>query len=1269
VSLRDFIETLDAAEDVDDALLDRITSEAGQRSGELRDAIRYCAIPRRFDAEVIGVLRGITDDAPGNAELLGELLNYSFVRPREHGGFVYHDSVRGRLLAEWQSGSERSRFEELTSRLVGHFEAVHAKASQAADDAARVNRIIRRVSPARLGELAEAVERGLLEPLIEAAYQLSLLSPAAALDVIPGYLEQFEDRERYTTARALVAATRDIVLGVPPDDEQQSALAWLAYWDGRLLRSMDRFGEAESVLAPLVEWTAGSRSRPLADIATAGSSYPGEVAGVSVELLIRSAPGQAPGRASAGNNDQLRFWTLGELTMALRSCFKLRDALATSEAEVELGERTQVDPLNLPLSYLRLGAIYLDLEDPAQAAAYARKAIESARSEGDPWPMFWALCSLAVAELGEGERDRAFATAIAALDLARTQMRDRRGPHVALSEFFAGWFASEDPALLDTTHKEGDELASALNDAAPGVQRRIARVGLLRRSGQLTRADKALSSVTREVDESDSDLLRANLAIEAGELDFSRGRLGEALERFESAEAAADRSGLPQVAIDARFRRAQMLARLGRSREAEADFEDAAERWREHGHDIRAALADRWRAMLLRRRGGADADQLAAQADASASQGSAEMRADFLEARGEHEAAAGRWEAGRAARVEAASRRAATRRWDKLARLHADLAELAAAEGRWNEAAREADEAVRAWRVLAEHERYERSPGRKRSDEQNAEGVRGLLSGDMHALEGAREALRAAVQSEPTDAWYRLNLSYAAAAAGDWADAVDALEEALAHAPRLRCDTLERRRGEYHAARGQGWIDRAQYEAAAESFRGSLGILTGPAHESARVRCLIGLGDSLRALGDEGAAAAAYREAEEQADGTATIRLGDLLAAMGHTSDAVDAYRRGVRSHESDVAIEAALRLISTGVSQSEVGSVVETVAAVSGPAAVLAVGDGITTMNEEAAAFAYRIAERDVPVASIRLGDLLQSLNDPGGARAAYERGLASGEGEIAAAAALRLSELLVGEGDVDEAERALRSGLALADPPNAPSLHLKIGQLVAGSDASAAELHLRTAAETGDVFVSSEAWYELGDLLAANGRGLEARDCYWRALRLQDAETSARAGFRLVMLSSDHPDGELDEVVAAVLRTGAQAALQLGDALVERGERGIAERVYREAAGLAGDLFAPDASLRLGAILQVSGSMEEARQAYRQALASVDPTVAPEAAVALHDLGEPTAATVDRVIALGGLAALRVGNLLKERGDNALAERAFERLGSNHADRDQRS
>jgi tetratricopeptide (TPR) repeat protein len=106
-------------EEVARALLD-LTLQAAPP--EMADAVRVCAIPAWFNAGLLALL--LTDPPPAPpckggeiAALLEQIAAFSFVQPREGGGYVYHEAARARLLDWWRKPENRQRFAALNERL------------------------------------------------------------------------------------------------------------------------------------------------------------------------------------------------------------------------------------------------------------------------------------------------------------------------------------------------------------------------------------------------------------------------------------------------------------------------------------------------------------------------------------------------------------------------------------------------------------------------------------------------------------------------------------------------------------------------------------------------------------------------------------------------------------------------------------------------------------------------------------------------------------------------------------------------------------------------------------------------------------------------------------------------------------------------------------------------------------------------------------------------------------------------------------------------
>jgi len=111
-ALRDLLSRGLSAEEIARALLD-LTLQA--TPPDLAEAVRVCAIPAWFDAGHLAFLA--EKDEEQAAALLEQIAAFSFVLPREGGGYVYHEATRARLLDWWREPDHRPRFAALNDRL------------------------------------------------------------------------------------------------------------------------------------------------------------------------------------------------------------------------------------------------------------------------------------------------------------------------------------------------------------------------------------------------------------------------------------------------------------------------------------------------------------------------------------------------------------------------------------------------------------------------------------------------------------------------------------------------------------------------------------------------------------------------------------------------------------------------------------------------------------------------------------------------------------------------------------------------------------------------------------------------------------------------------------------------------------------------------------------------------------------------------------------------------------------------------------------------
>ncbi len=1212
MGLASFIESLGSDGEPEGLLIDRTIELAAEGQPELAVAIELCAVPRRFDQEIIGVLRGI-DDPDANERLLSELRRYPFVRHREAGGWVFHDAAREHLLRRWKAPERRDQFEGVTARLVDYYLAVHERARRAEGHAARIGRIVDSANRDRYLQLAAVLDRRLLAPLAEAFYQLMLLSVDDAVDFLDGRLSELDDRARYGACRALLVAAEGSLVALDGEEPQPLLRDLMRFWDGLLLLRVDRAAEAEKALVPLLE--------------------------------------------DAGTPDEIRYRALGELGQARRSLGDFRGAKRVHEQEVALAQSMGLNSGAVSYSYMRLGDSYIITDEPGAAAACFGDALANAEEAQNVQAIVYAFTALAEAHLADARREEALESAMAALDLARTQLSGHQTVHEFIARCLGRYFAAGPPEVVVAVRAEHEALIAGVGDALRGIRGRAQWVSFLHDAGLLELARRQGAKLEPELEQL-PPLWRTDLLLKLGDIEVDLGHREKALAHFSSAVVATERRAARLFAAEAVQRRGRFLSRLERWDEALADLEMARERWDALGNDVAAAVAGAEQAPALRARGQDDeADRVLREAGARLSDARAELRLVFLKERALHAAALGSWEDANAAAAELAALAERTSLLQDLAEAHETWSTCASMCSREDDAGRHRADAAVARRRLEERRRWKRSRARTKADKDNSEGLRALLSGEPDAAETAHGYFVSAL-GHAAEPWYRLNLVYASIATGAWSAAATELDGTLRETPWLRCHVLSRRLGDLLVTHAQGLLADGEAQAAAEAFQDGVDRLTDAVQEPARLQSLIGLGDSLERLGRAEEAARAYAQAEDRGHPGAAVRLGDALAAAGSADAAIDAYRRGLASpdgRDSERAAIALLELAGDGAAQMRAIVVAEVMKRGAGVAFELAermFADGRFDVAEPL----YASAQHELPLGTLRLAQLHRHVGATDKSREEFERALASDDGDVAALAGLQLGELELEAGRPHDAARALRHVLAIDGASTAGPAALRLAELLLseGQSAEAAAMFQR-AVESDDDDARTRALLALGDLRQGAGDSAGAVEIYTQALGSWDPELAATAGARL-LVAPGAEQVEADQVISAVLQRGARAGLELGDRLDGLGQPALAENVLVRAADMTDDLYAPDAALRLGDLWVNQDRLDDARAAYRRALDSDDATVVPEAALRLVALGEPAQNTTDVVIGRADYASLRLGHMLRERGQTEQASRAFE-------------
>ncbi|MEK6336719.1 MAG: tetratricopeptide repeat protein, partial [Acidobacteriota bacterium] len=374
--LANAIESIGAGENAELEILKILIARASDKDPVLGEVIRFCAIPRRFNAELIGALRQAPDDRETNEVLFTKIVSFSFARKRPDGEYKYNDGTREALLGEWRSPEKREQFDQLNQHLVDFFKAECEKIVRLEPDLAIVATLLQQASPARHVQVTSIFQRRLVAPLLEALYHKSLISAEACYKYFERLFQDHEERGQLIVCDSLLTGTRDCLERLPADSGKERWLKWLLYWRARLKREFREEGQAAEILSDLLPQTE--------------------------------------------DDTLLKLWVLGDLGAIYYQQSKLREAGEKYKQVIELASTSGEDPYNLPIWYHRLAELYAALDEFDDAEENYRKAIVLAKDNASM--EIAAQVDLAGVLYTRGNWEDALNTTIATLHLARTKL-------------------------------------------------------------------------------------------------------------------------------------------------------------------------------------------------------------------------------------------------------------------------------------------------------------------------------------------------------------------------------------------------------------------------------------------------------------------------------------------------------------------------------------------------------------------------------------------------------------------------------------------------------------------------------------------------------------------------------------------------------------------------------------------------------------------------------------------------------------------------------
>jgi len=895
------LERLEAADDPERAILESTLALAEEQDGEFARALRLYAIPRRLNPEVVGVLMERPDEHAENAALLERIAQMSFVIRREDGDLVYHDNVRDILLADWLDPANRNEFAACAQALVDLYEAKHNQIADLERALMRVSWVIRRANDDRYVQLMHALESRLVSPLLDALYYASLISADDGYSLFSKYVESYERAGRIGVCRALVATLRDQLQRI---DRPEAAghLVWLQYWDGRVARD------------------AGDQTL--------------------AESIFRSI--------DPGDDVRLRTWLLSDLGTTLYERDRYEEARLIYEEELALSKATMVDPWNLTVAYQHLGQLAWTVDDLPRARECYGLAVEVAAERDNVVGESYAALALSgiLAQLGEFEE--AFATALRALDLARTRQTFDRPLQRAVALQFMTLLATYEPRLLETLRKEAHVLQPP-EDAVAAANFELSYLAALREARRPVSAEEAFELAGRpEEGVVGSAVMHGFLIQQASHAEASgdyTSAIAALTKVLESPTPSRSHQGVALVY------RGILFGSTGRWNAAARDFEAALGAWQAMGSDAMVATVHVQIARLDVARGRLDeAEARLAEWGPRAEAIASSLVGDYYSARGELHRARG----------QLSEAVAAYGQWfdvlDKRRRLEAgrtaaDLASIAALRADWVVSAAWSERAADVWNGLRTAASYRQSSEERDADRQNADALRIYCSPNGEAA-AARDLLLSAIKSVPENMWYALNLAYMLAGLGEWGGAADACERAYASAP-LPLPSLLQVLANYRLQQTRDLLAHGDPASAVEVSRSARVRLDGAPAGPELAQLMQTAGDAEFALGRLDAAAAEYRAALESSEHYPLVRASVLvrLAATEAESRKVDTtaalLRKAVDALRDGGDADAWWSLVSEGAAVAREGRFGEAMHRV---VRDLVEGDRVTTFSSEIA-------------------------------------------------------------------------------------------------------------------------------------------------------------------------------------------------------------------------------------------------------------------------------------------------------------------------------
>jgi len=292
--------------------------------------IMAAALPRAFDATLLGRLTD-TDEARSDfADAFARLVANPFVYERTDGMYSLHDSIREALLDRWRGLDDR---DEHLRRLLAHYDARYRQARRLEEALARAGAVMRRANFARWSVATERTEDLLIRPAIEALHVALMIGLDEGWQQMRTTFREFEAESRYRLCAMLVSSWADDG-DLVPDSKRVVHQGWSAYFAARLAGQRKQWDEVERQLQKV--------ERP-EDI-----------------------------------DFKLATWIYTIKSISLASQWRMNEALASLDSEIAFQDRHQADLWNASIPWINKAHIYSQLWDQDRQIAAAQEALRLA---------------------------------------------------------------------------------------------------------------------------------------------------------------------------------------------------------------------------------------------------------------------------------------------------------------------------------------------------------------------------------------------------------------------------------------------------------------------------------------------------------------------------------------------------------------------------------------------------------------------------------------------------------------------------------------------------------------------------------------------------------------------------------------------------------------------------------------------------------------------------------------------------------------------------